>query len=93
MSYHILHHFDEQLIADLTHEPSANRQDGVQDSFEDDDRRLRRARLVEGESKRWAVVAAAILLAAFALILSIDANRRAESLQHRIDALETRLRK
>jgi hypothetical protein len=54
---------------------------------------VRRTKLAARESKRWAVVALALLLATFALLFSIDATRRAESLQQRLDALETTVKK
>jgi hypothetical protein len=56
----------------------------------DDAAHGRRAKQDTRESKRWALVAAAIMLATFSLLYSIDANRRAESLQQRLNALEIR---
>ena len=94
MGYHILHQFDEQSLADVTEvAPEKNIRKGFLDYFDDDHRPGRHAKLGARESKRWAVVAAAILLSAFALLLSIDANRRAESLQQRLDAFEARARR
>jgi hypothetical protein len=95
MSYHILHQFDEQWLADLKHDAADNERkgEGLLSSFDDDRQRVRRTKLIARESNRWAVVAAAILLATFALLFSIDASRRAESLQHRLDVLETTVRK
>ena len=92
MSHHILQQFDEHLLANLSDDPVENDKQDFQQYF-DHNRRARRDKLVAHESKRWAVLAASILLAAFALLLSIDANQRAESLQKRVDALETRSRK
>jgi len=93
MSYHILHQFDEQWLADLQRE-SADRREGkgLMGSFGSDCPRVSRAKLAARESKRWALIAAAIMLATFSLLLSVDANRRAESLQQRLDALETTAR-
>jgi hypothetical protein len=96
MSYHILHQFDEQWLADLKQETADNKPKGkgLLDSFADDRRQHeRRVKFATRESKRWAVVAMALLLATFALLFSIDATRRAESLQQRLDALETAARK
>ena len=93
MSYHILHQFDEQWLADLQQDAADNNQKGFLDSLNDDHHHVRHAKLAAHESKRWAIVAAAILLATFALLFSIDASRRAESLQQRLDALETTVKK
>lgn len=91
MSYHILHQFDEQWLADLQQESADNKRKGrsLLDSFGEDRRHMRRAKRATRESNRWALIAAAIMLATFSLLFSIDANRRAESLQQRLDALET----
>jgi hypothetical protein len=93
MSYHILHQFDEQWLADLTPDAHVVKRKGFLDSTDDEPLREHRARLAARESKRWAIVAAAILLASFALLYSIDASRRAEALQQRLDALETTMKK
>lgn len=94
MSYHILHQFDEQWLADLKQETADNKPKGkgLLGSLSDEHQSVRRTRLAARESKRWAVVALALLLATFALLFSIDATRRAESLQQRLDALETTVR-
>jgi hypothetical protein len=91
MSYHILHQFDEQWLADLKQD--TDQKNGLLDSLTDGHRRVHRARIAARESKRWAFVAASILLAAFALLYSIDASRRAEALQQRLDRLETKVSK
>ncbi|HYG80678.1 MAG TPA: hypothetical protein VD861_09840 [Pyrinomonadaceae bacterium] len=93
MSYHILHQFDEQWLADLKQETSADARRSFLDSSEDGSTHALRARLASRESRRWAIVVAAILLATFALFFSIDASRRAESLQQRLDALEKTAKK
>jgi hypothetical protein len=91
MSYHILHQFDEQWLADLKQETADNKSKGkgLLSSLATEHPTVRRTRLAARESKRWAVVALALLLATFALLFSIDATRRAESLQQRLDVLET----
>ena len=82
MRYHILHQFDEQWLAELNQDADKNKGKGfLPDSFDS-------GRSPARESKQWAVVAASILLATFALIFSLDASRRAESLQQRLDASE-----
>jgi hypothetical protein len=94
MSYHILHQFDEQWLADLKQETDGKKRRGLLDS--DDDMHMPRAQrppFSGRESKRWAIVASGILLATFALLFSIEASRRAESLQQRVDALEQTTRK
>jgi hypothetical protein len=94
MSYHILHQFDEQWLADLKQEMPGEARRILLDSFDDDSSaRSLRARLASRESRRWAIVVTAILLATFALLFSIDASRRAESLQQRLDALEKTAKK
>jgi hypothetical protein len=93
MSYHILHQFDEQWLADLKQETDVEKRARLLDSLDDGHPSVRRARLGARESKRWAIVTAGILLATFALFFSIDASRRADSLQQRVDALEQTARK
>jgi hypothetical protein len=93
MSYHILHQFDEQWLADLKQDSVVKKRKGFLDSFDDETRHIQRTRLAARESKRWAVVTASILLAAFALLYSIDASRRADALQRRLDTLEKTLKK
>jgi hypothetical protein len=93
MSYHILQQFDEQWLADLRQETPGDEWRLLLDSSEDDSTHAQRARLASRESRRWAIVAAAIMLATFALFFSIDATRRAESLQQRLDALEKTAKK
>ena len=93
MSYHILHQFDEQWLAELKQDAADNQRKGFMNSFDDDRPHVGRVKLAAHESRRWAIVAASILLATFSLLFSIDASRRAESLQQRLDALETTARK
>ncbi len=93
MSYHILQQFDEQWLADIKEETPSGKRHSLLDSFEDDSPHALRARLASRESRRWAIVVAAILLATFALFFSIDASRRAESLQQRLDTLEKTAKK
>jgi hypothetical protein len=93
MSYHILHQFDEQWLADLKQDAHCARRNGFLDTSDDKPLQEHRARLAARESKRWAALAASILLAAFALLYSIDAGRRADALQQRVDALEARAKK
>ena len=92
MSYHILHQFDEQWLAELKQE-AANKRQGFLNSFDDDQHGVRRAKLTAHETRRWAIVAASLMLAIFALLFSLDASRRAEALQQRLDAMETTARK
>jgi hypothetical protein len=93
MSYHILQQFDEQWLAELRETPLGDQRRGFIDSFEDHSPQAMRARLASRESRRWAIVVASILLATFALFFSIEATRRAESLQQRLDALEKTAKK
>ena len=88
MSYHILHQFDEQWLAELKHDTDESGRKSLLDSFDGERQQARQVRLAARESRRWAIVAASILLSAFALLYSIDADRRAEALQQRLDALE-----
>ena len=89
MSYHILHQFDEQWLADLTHDVEMSKGRSFMASSDGEHRRVRRTHLAARENYRWAVVAVAILIATFALLFALDANHRAETLQHRLDALES----
>jgi len=93
MSYHILQQFDEQWLAELREEVPGDKRRGLLESFEDDSPHALRARLASRESRRWAIVVASILLATFALLFSIEATRRAEFLQQRLDALEKTAKK
>jgi hypothetical protein len=94
MSYHILHQFDEQWLAELTQGTAdGNKGKSLMGSFGDEHQHARHARPVAPESNRWAIVAAAILLVSCALLFSIDASRRAESLQQRVNTLEQTARK
>ncbi len=89
MSYHILHQFDEQWLAELKQDTKASKRRDSADSFTDESQPSRRARRITREGQRWAVFALAILVATFSLLFAIDANRRTEALQQRLDALET----
>jgi hypothetical protein len=93
MSYHILHQFDEQWLAELKQDAKVSKRSDFVDSFIDERQSARSARRVTRESQRWAVFALAILVATFALLFAIDASRRTEALQQRLDALETTTKK
>jgi hypothetical protein len=92
MSYHILHQFDEQWLADLKHEAGENKGKIFLTSQDDRSEAKRRARLVSRESHHWAIIAAAILMATFALLFALDASHRAETLQQRLDAIESKVK-
>ncbi|MCA1849931.1 MAG: hypothetical protein LC672_02465 [Acidobacteria bacterium] len=92
MSYHILHQFDEQWLAELTRDSGGNKSGSILDSTEGVGRWGRRRRLASRESRRWTVVGASIMLAAFALLFALDANRRADALQERLDSIETTMK-
>jgi hypothetical protein len=93
MSYHILHQFDEQWLADLKQETDGKRRENLLDSLDDKPQQVRHTRLSTRDFKRRAVVAVGVLMAAFALLFSVEASRRAESLQQRVDALEQTVKK
>lgn len=83
MSYHILHQFDEQWLADVKQpadDPHVGRA-GLETE------RKRRVKLTR-DGQRWAIITVAVLLAAFAMMFALDATQRAESLQQRLDAVE-----
>jgi hypothetical protein len=92
MSYHILHQFDEQWLADLTQDVERNKGRSFMASADGEHRTVRRTHLSVRENHRWAVIAVAILIATFALLFALDANHRAETLQQRLDAIETTLK-
>lgn len=93
MSYHILHQFDEQWLADL--KPNDEGNDGGYFLNPTGAEQLmgRRAKTVTRESQRLAIVVASILMATFALLFALDANRRADTLQHRLDAVEASIKR
>jgi ubiquitin C-terminal hydrolase len=93
MSYHILHQFDEQWLADLKQDDEGNGGRSLLNSSGEERQDRRRAKIVARESHRWAVVAASILMATFALLFALDANHRAETLQQRLDAVEASIKK
>jgi hypothetical protein len=88
LSYHILHQFDEQWLADLKQDGSGRKGSHFSNSSNGEYRQVRSGRFIDRESNRWIVVAAAILMATFALLFAIDASHRAEVLQQRLDAVE-----
>ncbi|HKC63178.1 MAG TPA: hypothetical protein VKB86_06045 [Pyrinomonadaceae bacterium] len=88
MSYHILHQFDEQWLADLRAHDGKDKGKSFISSFDDRRERKRRARFGSREGHYWGVIAAAILMATFALLFALDASHRAEILQQRLDAVE-----
>jgi hypothetical protein len=91
MSYHILHQFDEQWLADLKQEGNGER--SLLNSSDGEQQAGRRSKIAARESHRWAVVAASILMATFALLFALDANHRAETLQQRLDNIEASIKK
>jgi hypothetical protein len=93
MSYHILHQFDEQWLADLAQETDGKRRENLLDSLDDKPQQVRHTRLSTRDFKRRVIVAVGVLMAAFALLFAVEASRRAESLQQRVDALEQTVRK
>jgi len=92
MSYHILHQFDEQWLADVMRDENESKGLSLIASADDERQTARRSNIAAREINRW-IVAIAILIASFALLFALDANRRADSLQHRLDALESQAKK
>lgn len=93
MSYHILHQFDEQWLIDLKQSNEERDERKLLNSAEGETLAGRRVKIAARENHRWAVVVAAILMATFALLFALDASRRAETLQQRLDALESSIKK
>jgi hypothetical protein len=93
MSYHILHQFDEQWLVDLKHDDKGKSERSLLNSSDGEQQMVRRSKVAARESHRWAVVAASILMATFALLFALDANHRAETLQQRLDAVETTMKR
>jgi hypothetical protein len=93
MSYHILHQFDEQWLADLKQDEKGKSGRSLLNSSSGEQQAGRRSKIAARESHRWAVVAASILMATFALLFALDANHRAETLQQRLDAVETTMKR
>ena len=92
MSYHILHQFDEQWLADLKQEGEKDQGKSFLHPFDHEQEQKRRSRVSSRESHHWAIVAAAILMATFALLFALDASHRAETLQQRLDAVESKIK-
>lgn len=85
MSYHILHQFDEQWIAEKMQPDSARTAPNV--------REAQSALTTQSKSTRrqgWQrlLLTAALLLAAFALLFALDARHRTDKVQHRLTAIE-----
>jgi hypothetical protein len=93
MSYHILHQFDEQWLADLQQDDKGDSGRSLLNSSDGEQKTGRRSKIAARESNRWAVVAASILMATFALLFALDANHRAETLQQRLDTLESSIKR
>ena len=93
MSYHILHQFDEQWLADLKQEDGKDKGKSFLTSLDEERELKRRARLASRESHYWLIVAAAILMATFALLFALDASKRAETLQQRLDTIEATMKR
>src|SRR5437763_2609537 len=81
MSYHILHQFDEQWLTDLKQDSDENKGTSFLASFEDERETKQRGRFALREGHYWAIIAAVILMATFALLFALDASRRADTLQ------------
>ena len=93
MSYHILHQFDEQWLADLKQDSDEDQGKSFLTSFEEERETKRRGRLNSREHYHWTIIAAAILMATFALLFALDASRRAEALQQRLDTIEATMKR
>jgi hypothetical protein len=89
MSYHILHQFDEQWLADLSQGDESKKGASGPAGTEVESRRRLKLNMRDGH--RWALIAAAVLMATFALLFAIDATQRAEALQQRLDAVERQM--
>ena len=93
MSYHILHQFDEQWLAELWQDDEKDKGKSFLSSLDDGRERKHRGRFGSRESHHWGAIAAAILMATFALLFALDASHRAEVLQERLDAVEKTMKK
>lgn len=93
MSYHILHQFDEQWLTDLKQDDGKDKGKSFLSSSDEGGASKRRGRFGSRESHYWGVIAAAILMATFALLFALDASHRAEVLQERLDAVERTMKK
>ena len=85
MSYHILHQFDEQWIADNGPEKNSGRGN----LFNSLDKPLARST----QRRLWLLVLASLMIAACALYFALDARRHAADLQQRLSELETMMKK
>ncbi|HEX8709773.1 MAG TPA: hypothetical protein VF723_16145 [Pyrinomonadaceae bacterium] len=88
MSYHVLHHFDEQWLAELKHTDAGNAGAGFLRALDEQGKSSRRARLGAQRTRQWGFVVAALTMAALALLFAHEATRRADDLQQRLQILE-----
>jgi hypothetical protein len=90
MSYHILHQFDEQWVADNSQEPASSRGRFFRSRNRlDNERENSRAGALD---RPWLIVAASLIIAAFALYFAMDARRQTLELQQRLINVETRMK-
>lgn len=93
MSYHILHQFDEQWLADLNQGDEGKGKSNSPKPESEDSQTGKRGKLTTRDSHRWAIIVLAVLMATFSLLFAIDATQRAEALQQRLDAVERQVAK
>lgn len=90
MSYHILHQFDEQWVADNSQEPASSRSRFFRSrNTLGNERQNSRAGAME---RPWLIVAASLIIAAIALYFAMDARRQTLELQQRLMNVETRIK-
>lgn len=87
MSYHILHQFDEQLLADIVRGESEH-ENGAAHHTLLDQQRDSVSELLFWRRSVWFIVAASLVMAAFALSLALDARHRADDLQQRLEQVK-----
>jgi hypothetical protein len=89
MSYHILHQFDEQWLADNGTDKD-QQPGGFFDAFGPEHKQ---ALSRSSPRRQWLIVITSLLIAASALYFALDARRQADTLQQRLVEMEITLKK
>jgi hypothetical protein len=88
MSQHILQQFDEELLAEIAGGDALSERELLCRSAASSSELPTRSWLTLSPPRQWLVLAVALVIAAFALLIAHDAQRRADELQRRLAAHE-----
>jgi|GEM_PF-2290104 len=84
MSHHVLQQFDEELLAEIAGGDALTDRELLYGSASRNSEQPSRQWLNLSPPRQWLVLAVALLMAAFALLIAHDAQRRADELQRRL---------